>query len=209
MELYGEYLLIKSQVEKRLSEFEKSKDKDEQILKELVFCLCTPQTDAHKAWSAVEELWSTPERKNLKVIAKVLRKHGVRFHNNKADRIFSALETYPSSIHLRSCVSSLFKTIRETKSVRNALSDLTPGLGLKEASHFLRNIGYGNDICILDRHILRKLKENKVIQDIPKLSDKKYLEIEGKMIEFAKKKKIPVAALDLVFWYQAKKEIFK
>jgi N-glycosylase/DNA lyase len=106
-------------------------------------------------------------------------------------------------------VSSLFKTIRETKSVRNALSDLTPGLGLKEASHFLRNIGYGNDICILDRHILRKLKENKVIQDIPKLSDKKYLEIEVKMIEFAKKKKIPVAALDLVFWYQAKKELFK
>jgi len=93
--------------------------------------------------------------------------------------------------------------------VRSALADIVPGFGLKEASHFMRNIGYGDDICILDRHILRKLKQNKVIREIPKLSRKKYLEIETKMIEFARKNEIPIAALDLLFWYQAKKEIFK
>ena len=56
------------------------------------------------------------------------------------------------------------------------------GLGLKESSHFLRNIGFGDKIVILDRHILRSLFNYKVIDEIPKTLTKKiYLEIETKM----------------------------
>ena len=50
------------------------------------------------------------------------------------------------------------------------------GLGYKEASHFLRNIGKSEDLAILDRHILKNLQDLKVINDIPKkLPTQKYL----------------------------------
>ena len=54
------------------------------------------------------------------------------------------------------------------------------GLGWKEASHFLRNIGF-RDLAILDRHILRNLRRHGVIRTIPaSLPEKRYLAIEGR-----------------------------
>jgi N-glycosylase/DNA lyase len=84
------------------------------------------------------------------------------------------------------------------------------GLGYKEASHFLRNMGFGESIAILDRHILRNLHLLSVIEGIPEsLSRVKYLLIEKKMAEFAKEINIPLAHLDLLLWYKETGEIFK
>ena len=56
------------------------------------------------------------------------------------------------------------------------------GLGMKEASHFLRNVGRGKTIAILDRHILKNLKKYGAIDGVPtSLTKKRYLEIEGKI----------------------------
>lgn len=55
-------------------------------------------------------------------------------------------------------------------------------MSYKEASHFLRNVGFGEDVAILDRHILRNLERLAVIDEIPKtLSPKLYLEIEDRL----------------------------
>ncbi|MDM7912425.1 MAG: DNA lyase, partial [Methanotrichaceae archaeon] len=82
--------------------------------------------------------------------------------------------------------------------------------GYKEASHFLRNIGLGGDLAILDRHILKNLALLGVIDGIPASPSKKmYLEIESKMIEFSRKAKIPMSHLDLLLWYKEAGEIFK
>ncbi|PIV55041.1 DNA lyase [Candidatus Desantisbacteria bacterium CG_4_10_14_0_8_um_filter_48_22] len=84
------------------------------------------------------------------------------------------------------------------------------GMGYKEASHFLRNIGFGKDIAILDRHILKNLKALGVISDIPDtLTEKIYLEIEGKMRDFAERTDIPLESLDLLFWSMQTGHIFK
>jgi N-glycosylase/DNA lyase len=49
-----------------------------------------------------------------------------------------------------------------------------------------------------------------VIPEAPQtLSKKVYLEIDGRMKQFAKEIKIPLAALDLVFWYEETGEIFR
>lgn len=54
-------------------------------------------------------------------------------------------------------------------------------MSYKEASHFLRNVGFGENIAILDRHILRNLVKLEVIDELPKtLTPKLYLEIEEK-----------------------------
>ena len=84
------------------------------------------------------------------------------------------------------------------------------GMGMKEASHFLRNIGKGNDIAILDRHILRNLERYKVIDSIPKtITLKRYIEIENCVRKLSEDTKIPMDALDLLFWSKETGEIFK
>ena len=51
------------------------------------------------------------------------------------------------------------------------------GLGFKEASHFLRNIGF-DDYAIIDSHILDLLERYKFIKPPKTLTRKKYMEIE-------------------------------
>ena len=80
---------------------------------------------------------------------------------------------------------------------------------MKEASHFLRNIGKGENLAILDRHVLKNLIRLQVI-DYPKtLSKRVYLEIEDKMKDFSNKVSIPLAHLDLLLWSLETGEVFK
>jgi N-glycosylase/DNA lyase len=83
------------------------------------------------------------------------------------------------------------------------------GLGYKEASHFLRNIGF-KGYAILDIHILRSLHEFGVI-DSPKppSTRNKYLETEAKLKEFAKEISIDFDELDLLLWSNRTGEVLK
>jgi N-glycosylase/DNA lyase len=84
------------------------------------------------------------------------------------------------------------------------------GLGYKEATHFLRNVGRSNGLAILDRHILRNLKRYGAIRAIPKtLSKKEYFRIERRFREFADAVGIPIDELDLLFWSMETGEIRK
>ena len=84
------------------------------------------------------------------------------------------------------------------------------GMAWKEAGHFLRNVGFGDEIAILDRHILKNLVRLQVIDEIPKTLTKKiYLEIEDKMKIYCKETNIPMASFDLLLWYLEAGEIFK
>jgi len=84
------------------------------------------------------------------------------------------------------------------------------GFGYKEASHFLRNIGRGEGLAILDRHVLRNLRRHGVLRSVPdSLARRRYLEIEEKVQRFARDVRISMAALDLVFWSRETGEVFK
>ena len=85
------------------------------------------------------------------------------------------------------------------------------GYGMKEASHFIRNIGFSkNQLAILDVHILKNLKEFGIIDDIPKsLTRKRYLEIEEKMKGFANRLGITLDELDLLLWSKETGIVFK
>ena len=83
------------------------------------------------------------------------------------------------------------------------------GLGWKEASHFLRNIGV-RGLAILDRHIFKHLVRLHVIRAVPKsLTKKRYLTIEKKWHRFAKDIGISLDELDLLFWSMETGEIRK
>jgi N-glycosylase/DNA lyase len=199
------YSTIKDKIQSRLNEFRQTgrTGNNEEIFAELVFCILTPQSKAKSCWEAVENL----VEKNLLFkgnkdrIAKEL--FGVRFKNNKSRYIVEARRNFADA-------SNLFRDSKDIYKKREWLVQNVKGIGYKEASHFLRNIGLGENLAILDRHILKNLKLLKVIDEIPKvLSKKKYLEIEEKMRKFSEKINIPLNHLDLVLWYKEVGEVFK
>ena len=83
------------------------------------------------------------------------------------------------------------------------------GLGYKEASHFLRNVGF-KGYGILDKHIVRCLAELRVI-DSPKppTTRKRYLETEQRMKNFADEVGINFDELDLVLWSMRTGKVLK
>ena len=83
------------------------------------------------------------------------------------------------------------------------------GLGYKEASHFLRNIGF-KGYGILDKHILRSLAELKIIDDPkPPNTRSRYLTIEAKLKKLTEVTEIDFDELDLVLWSMKTGEILK
>lgn len=74
------------------------------------------------------------------------------------------------------------------------------GLGYKEASHYLRNIGF-KGYAILDKHVLNCLAELKIIDDPkPPNTRLKYLTVEGKLKQLTDLTQIDFDELDLVLW---------
>ncbi|MEM4714321.1 MAG: N-glycosylase/DNA lyase [Candidatus Nanoarchaeia archaeon] len=195
------YISKKADIQKRLSEFELAKyGSDNQIFSELAFCICTPQTRAKSANTAIKNLVETNIlfEGNEQQISEILAKNGVRFHKNKAKYIVQAREIFTKNNKLK--IKSMLNT-EDVKGLRNWLAKNILGINMKEASHFLRNIGYGKDLAILDRHVLRKLKELNIIKEIPKhISKSTYLELEQKLAFLAQKLNISLAELDMTLW---------
>jgi N-glycosylase/DNA lyase len=209
-ELKNSYEKKKSEIKKRLEDFKKAWEKsDEDIFIELCFCLLTPMTRARAADEAINRLLRTKLlfTGNKNQILKVLTDAGIRFPENKAKYIIEAREffTHNGKIEIK---SKLDKGTAYTK--REWLVENVKGLGYKEASHFLRNIGLGFELAILDRHIIKNLMKYGVIDEIPEcLTRKCYLFFEEKMKKFSKEVNIPMADLDLLFWSEETGEIFK
>ncbi|PIT84836.1 DNA lyase [Candidatus Micrarchaeota archaeon CG10_big_fil_rev_8_21_14_0_10_45_29] len=207
--LLKQYNKKKNEIVLRLCDFEKLRGADSKIIAgELCFCICAANSSAAAAWKAQQKLQAEGLlfSKNGKKIAKVLLEAGVRFHNNKAKFIIEAREKLVGKGEL----SAYLKKYANAREVRNALAADVKGLGMKEAGHFLRNIGYGEDVAILDRHIMKNLLKYGAIEEIPaSLGKKRYMEIEEKMLEFSSVAKVPIAHLDLLFWSEGAGRIFK
>jgi N-glycosylase/DNA lyase len=207
--LFEKYASKQNEIENRANDFLKLKNaEDKTVLSELSFCICAANSSAKAAWLAQQELKGSGLLLNgdAKEISAILLKSGVRFHNNKAKYLVEARKKLFSGGKF-SDYAAKFENEFE---LRNALARDVLGLGMKEAGHFLRNIGRGERIAILDRHILKNLLKYMAIKEIPaSLTKKKYLEIEGKMNEFSDKTKIPMVHLDLLFWSEQTGRIFK
>jgi len=208
--LKNSYRERKSEIKNRLESFKKVwRKSDKDIFVELCFCLLTPMSRARSADKAIDRLL----KENLLFIGtknqilKELTKVGVRFPGNKAKFIVEAREvfTHNGRINIKNKLNQGTSNAKREWLVKNV-----KGLGYKEASHFLRNIGLGFDLAILDRHIMKNLLRYGVSKKLPKCLTKKcYLSLENKMKEFSKKVNIPLAELDLLFWSEETGEVFK
>jgi N-glycosylase/DNA lyase len=200
-QLVREYHSKRDAIKKRLADFEAiGLRSHSRVFEELCFCICTPQSKAVLADKAIGEL---RRRKflmegSVECIRGCLS--GVRFPNNKSKYIYDA-----RAVDLKGILQ-----LDDDRSVREKLVEAVKGMGMKEASHFLRNIGRARDLAILDVHILKNLKRLGVINDIPKtLTKKSYLEIEDRMKDFSRVIGVPLRELDLLFWSRETGVIFK
>jgi N-glycosylase/DNA lyase len=201
-ELRAEFEQRKDAIRHRLTDF--LAIQPDEYFYELLYCLLTPQSSAVNAHKAVEALRKADIRNNGTLTETLLHQktYYIRFHKTKAKHINAMKEQFPE-------IATMLCAGLPDADLRQWLVLNVYGVGWKEASHFLRNIGHRN-LAILDRHILKNLRRHGVIRAMPKtLTPKRYLSIEKKMAHFAQQVGITVDELDLLFWSRETGEILK
>ena len=185
---------IGKEVKNKLEEFEKNKNlnKEKKFI-ELCFCILVANSSMEKTFKIWKETRDDFLRLSKEELAKRLKELGYRFYNKRAEYIIEA----------RKKIDLLDEKLKmnDEFEIRNELVKNFKGIGWKEASHFLRNLGYKN-FAIIDRHVLKVLKQFRIIERIPKsLSKKVYLDIENKLRSVAKALKMNLAELDFYLFY--------
>ena len=193
---------VRTLVEKRISEFKKlRKGTSREIFKELCFCILCANYSAERSIKIQKEIddgfLTLP---SSQLIGK-LKEMGHRFPKTRASYIISARKHSDS-------IKSIVESYKDPKELREWLIKNIRGIGLKEASHFLRNIGY-TELAILDFHILGLLARHGIIKKPKTLTKSRYLRIEDKLREISKRVGLNMAELDLYLWYIETGKILK
>ncbi|MCS7120052.1 MAG: N-glycosylase/DNA lyase [Nitrososphaerota archaeon] len=193
---------VKVLVDHRINEFiETGKKSDTEIFKELCYCILTANFSAEKSMriqNAIGDGFITlPECE----LTYALRSLGHRFPSSRSRYIVEARK-------LKDGIKELIASFSDPYQLRDWIAENVRGLGLKEASHFLRNIGF-LDFAILDFHIIDLLVECGVISRPKTLTRKKYLEIEEMMKQLASKVRLTLGELDLYLWWIKTGKILK
>jgi N-glycosylase/DNA lyase len=192
---------VQKKIQQKILEFKNTDTRSaDALFSELCFCLLTANFNAERAIHIHSQLHQCFCSETKQTLSKKLRQNGYRFPNTRAAYITEAVaykDTLPSSIQ------NLDHDER-----REWLVNSIKGLGYKEASHFLRNIGF-DDYAIIDTHILDLLQRYHLIKKPKTLTKKKYREIELILQDLAKKTNLTLAELDLYLWYLETGKILK
>ena len=191
-------------VEARIGEFKKAQGEGEdRWFEELVFCLLTANYSARGALACIVALneGDAISEGSLEQLRMCLE-HKHRFPNKRAEFI---VEARAHKEGLRKIITSQ----QSSRASRTWLVENINGLGMKEASHFLRNVGY-LDLAIIDKHILTHMVEQGIIRERPKtVTPKKYLEYEEILTGVAKSLGMPLGQMDLYLWAKKSGEVIK
>lgn len=194
---------------------------EQQLWEELVSCILGSRVTYEHAKSAlshlinnnylnVHKIVSSPDAMESKIVAELsspfflpfkkdgtLRKY--RYPKIKAEQICQ------SAILLYSMGGTITKMLISDKSkekIRELLIQNTKGIGPKQASLFLRNIGYSNDFAIIDSHLLNFMRKKQLIdKNINAIkTPSEYYNLEEVFIHYANHKNVSPGELDLAIW---------
>jgi N-glycosylase/DNA lyase len=204
------YKAARGSIRARLNEFQsvKKSNCDLRLWEELVFCIFTAGASARMGLRAVEAVRPYLLKGAHDELCNALL--GVhRYPRARSGYIVTTREYLQQDCGMR--LSEKLKSFSDPISRRDWLAKERgiKGLGYKEASHYLRNIGY-KGYAILDKHILKSLFELNVIDSaVPPSNRTKYLQTEETLKRFAREIKIDPDELDLVLWSMKTGEILK
>ena len=202
----------KKEIQARLREFELvwQEGSDERLWEELVYCIFTAGASARMGLKSVDAVRPLLKNGGRAEMTRALTRAGAhRFPVARPGYIVVARN------YLREqCPRGLYAKLKDFSSAVERRDWLAQekgikGLGYKEASHFLRNIGLKGH-AILDKHVLRCLADiNAVDSPKPPTSRARYLATEDKLRAVARELKINFDELDLVLWSMKTGEVLK
>ncbi len=209
-ELKRDYRRKKQHIVKRLAEFKAVSNKgDRVIFEELCYCILTAGSSAKMGMHTVDVLKDILHTGSEKELQERAQAHRVRFWRLRPSYIVKTREYLKDAFGMKlrvlldsfDCPDERRDFLARNKSIK--------GLGYKEASHFLRNVGYPG-YAILDKHILDSLRELGVISKRMRPTGRSgYLAIEQKLRQFAVEIDIDMDHLDLLLWSRKTGEILK
>jgi N-glycosylase/DNA lyase len=209
-ELKRDYRRKKTSIAKRLAEFKAVSSKgDRVIFEELCYCILAAGSSAKMGMRTVETLKDILHTGTEKELQKRAQAHRVRFWRLRPSYIVQTREYLKDTCGMRLRV--LLDSFDSPDARRDFLArnKSIKGIGYKEASHFLRNVGYPG-FAILDKHILNSLRELGVISKRMRPAGRAgYLAIEKKLRQFAVEIDIDMDHLDLLLWSRKTGEILK
>ncbi len=188
-------------IRKRLDEFAAIRENgsDEKLFEEMVFCFFTGGCSARMGMNSVEAIRPILFTGDQSEIANALvGSH--RYPNARAGYVVTSREFLREHCGLKlrkklqsfNCGLERRDWLVREKGIK--------GLGYKEASHYLRNIGY-TGYAILDKHVLNCMAELKLIDDPkPPNTRLRYLTVEETLRRLTKLTGIDFDELDLVLW---------
>lgn len=190
-------------VEQRIREFEAlGKYGDElDLFSELSFCVLTANWSAQGGIKAQNYIGKINFAKlSQEELIKKLKEVGHRYPDTRARFI----------VENRKLIGRLRDIWNlPSKDARKILVKEAKGIGWKEGSHFLRNTGK-LDVSILDKHILKFLLEEEIIDELPKgWTEKKYENVENKFKELSFLLNKTPGETDLYIWYLIKGKVEK
>ena len=195
---------IKKVIDSRIKEFKQMGKKPSCVcFSELCFCILTANYTAEGGIRIQKSIGKGFLTLNQKGLAARLKELGHRFPNTRADYIFISRK-------YKNTIKDIILSFDNEHDVREWLVESIKGIGYKEASHFMRNIGF-EDSAIIDFHIIDLLARERLI-DKPKtksIARNRYLEIEEVLRRLAKKVNLNLAELDLYLWYMETGKILK
>jgi N-glycosylase/DNA lyase len=200
----------RDEIRARLAEFDEvwRAASDERLWEELVFCIFTAGASARMGLRSVEAVRGLLARGTHEELAGALQsKH--RYPRARSGYIVVTREYLEGDCRMR--LRERLEGFSDPMARRDWLARERgiKGLGYKESSHFLRNVGL-RGYAILDKHILRSLAEMGVIESPqPPSTRARYLATEERLRRFARDVAIDFDELDLVLWSMKTGEILK
>jgi N-glycosylase/DNA lyase len=223
-DLLRHYKGRKKEIRARLAEFKETwRQGDLAIFKELCFCILTANTSAKMGITCIEAAGDDILTDDAEGIRNILCGR-YRFWKIRPNYIIHTREYLQQECALIPCPPPEGGRVKVHGGLKEKIESLADfherrdffadnpgikGLGYKEASHFLRNIGF-EGYAILDIHVVRLLHELGILPEAKRPANRKqYVFMEEKMREFSKDIKIGMDELDLALWSYRTGEILK
>jgi len=202
----------RKEIRARLDEFREvwRNGSNDRLWEELVFCIFTAGASARMGFRAVDAIRPLLMNGTREDMTQALRNAGAhRFPVERPGYIVvtrSYLREH-CALELREKLQSFADP--EERRDWLAREKRIKGLGYKESSHFLRNIGLMGH-AILDKHVMNCLTDLRVVEaPRPPATRARYLETEDRLRSFAREIRIDFDELDLVLWSMKTGEILK
>lgn len=196
-----------------------SRMNDDDLWRELVACVLGSRVRfeaAHAAIERMDEMGLLTERRRSRRFDQyekdtvVALSGGYPFYRVRAKQIRRAAEHLYGN---RRSVREFLDDAQDAREARRRLASELPGLGPKQASLFLRNIGYATHVAVLDVHVLTYMCWVGLTEEIVKSIStvRKYEKLEDSFIEYSYSFGYTPDHFDLAVWVVVKvaKEEYK